>query len=59
VDPKKTKAIKDWPCPKTLKILRGFMGLAGYYHKFVQKYGKKVPPSLLYLKRMLTVRLMF
>jgi hypothetical protein len=27
VDPKKIEAMKDWPRPKTLKILHGFMGL--------------------------------
>jgi hypothetical protein len=27
VDPKKTEAMKDWPCPKTIKILCGFLGL--------------------------------
>jgi hypothetical protein len=27
VDPKKIEAMKDWPHPKTLKILHGFLGL--------------------------------
>jgi hypothetical protein len=27
VDPKKIEAMKDWPSPKTLKSLRGFMGM--------------------------------
>ena len=27
VDPKKIEAMQDWPRPKTLKILHGFMGL--------------------------------
>jgi hypothetical protein len=27
VDPKKIEVMKDWPCPKTLKIVRGFLGL--------------------------------
>jgi hypothetical protein len=40
VDPKKIEAIQDWPHPKTLKILCGFLGLIGYYRKFVKKYGK-------------------
>nr|GEW21899.1 reverse transcriptase [Tanacetum cinerariifolium] len=38
VDPTKVKAIKDWPLPKNLKQLRGFLGLAGYYRHFIAHY---------------------
>jgi hypothetical protein len=30
MDPKKIEVMQDWPRPKTLEILRGFLGLMGY-----------------------------
>lgn len=40
VDPEKVKAILDWPQPKNLRELRGFLGLTGYYRKLVSKYAQ-------------------
>jgi hypothetical protein len=50
VDPKKIEAMQNWPHPKTLKSMCGFLGLTGYYHKFVQNYGKIVAPLTTLLK---------
>jgi hypothetical protein len=44
VDPNKIKAMMDWSIPKTLKNLRGFLGLIGYYCKFVHNYGRITTP---------------
>jgi hypothetical protein len=51
VDPKKIESMKDWPHPKTLKSLGGFLGLIGYYHKFVKNYGKIAAPLTALLKK--------
>lgn len=40
-DPKKLQAIAEWPIPKTLKALRGFLGLTSYFRKFHSQYGVK------------------
>lgn len=39
VDPAKIEVIRQWEQPKTLKGLRGFLGMAGYYRKFVKNFG--------------------
>jgi hypothetical protein len=44
LDPNKTKDTRKWPIPKTLKKLRGCLGLTDYYQKFVKKFGQIVAP---------------
>jgi hypothetical protein len=37
-NPKKPTVIQDWPLPHTIKELKGFLGLAGYYKKFIKNF---------------------
>lgn len=39
MDPSKIVAIVDWPTPPNIHALRGFLGLVGYYRKFVRHFG--------------------
>jgi len=36
VDPEKIKTIMEWPTPKDVADIRSFMGLAGYYPRFIE-----------------------
>ena len=39
VDPKKIYSMATWPVPSNTTALLGFLGLTGYYQKFIQGYG--------------------
>lgn len=43
-NPKKVEAIVNFPYPNTLKDLRSFLGLSGYYRRFVKDYAKIAKP---------------
>lgn len=51
IDPVKVGAVLKWPTPKSLKGLRGFLGLTGYYCHFICDYDKLVAPLTTLLKK--------
>ena len=43
-DPKKVEAIVEFPTPSTPKSVKGFLGLSGFYRKFVKNFSKIAAP---------------
>src|SRR5438046_10561311 len=44
VDPDKVEKVKNYPRPENISQLRGFLGLASYYRKFIKDFYKNAKP---------------
>jgi len=51
VDPKKIVSTTNWPSPKIIMLLCGFLGLTWYYRRFLKNYAKIATPLITLLKK--------
>ena len=51
MDPQKIKAIVNWKPPTNVSEVHSFLGLAGYYRKFVEGFSKIATPLTNLLKK--------
>jgi hypothetical protein len=42
MDGEKLRAVLSWPPPTTVRVVRAFLGLVGYYQCFIKDYGATV-----------------
>ncbi|GJZ41194.1 putative reverse transcriptase domain-containing protein, partial [Tanacetum coccineum] len=47
VDPSKVESAKNWKTPESFTEIRSFLGLAGYYRRFIEKFSKIAKPLTL------------
>jgi hypothetical protein len=50
VDPSKIEAVSKWKSPKSVTEIRSFLGLAGYYRRFIENFSKIAKPMTELLK---------
>ena len=50
-NPEKIRAIQSYPIPSTTKQIKGFLGLLGYYRKFIKNFAKLTKPLTKCLKK--------
>jgi hypothetical protein len=51
VDPSKVQEVMDWKPPKSVHQIRSFLGLEGYYHRFILDFSRIAKPMTVLLKK--------
>ena len=44
MDPAKVQAVQDWKIPTNVTEVRSFLGLAGYYRRFIPQFARIAAP---------------
>ena len=44
MDPEKIACVKDWPVPKIVKQVQGFLGFTSFYQRFIKNFVKIAKP---------------
>ena len=44
MDPGKLQAVSEWATPRNLRDLRGFLGFANFYRRFIRDFSKIARP---------------
>ena len=47
----KVSAVCDWPIPKTVRDVQGFLGLANFYRQFIRSFAKIAQPLTSLMKK--------
>jgi hypothetical protein len=51
VNPRKVQSVLDWQAPTNVKEIRGFLGMAGYYRRFIEGFSKIAGPMTKLLRK--------
>jgi hypothetical protein len=51
VNPSKFASVLEWEAPKNVKQIRGFLGMAGYYRRFIEEFSKIAGPMTKLLRK--------